>query len=146
MQITKLTPLPEIIKIGEQCDKCGHCCSHGSGFMVAGDKEKIAKFLKIAESELETKFVDKVTLFNTTLLRPKLKTKKNLPYGSCVFLNDNKCSINEVKPLQCRTGNCFENSEELSQWFVLNYLVNSNDSESMKQYEIYKELKETNIK
>ena len=54
-----------------------------------------------------------------------------------VFFGDIGCKIHKVKPLQCRIGNCGEHGEELSIWFMLNYLVNTKDPESIRQYNIY---------
>jgi uncharacterized protein len=133
-EITKETPLKEIEKIGSKCNKCGHCCSYGSGFAVARDLPKIAKFLKISVDELKKKYFESVNQFNTTLYRPKLLGK---PYGPCIFLKDKQCSIHPVKPLQCKTGNLFEYSEDLRVWFALNYQVNEEDPESIRQWESY---------
>lgn len=75
-------------------------------------------------------------LFNKKLLRPRLKTKDK-PYGECIFFSNNGCSIQKVKPLQCRVGNCNEYGEQLSIWFMLNYLVDKDDPESIRQYSAY---------
>jgi Fe-S-cluster containining protein len=75
-------------------------------------------------------------LFNTNLSRPKIK-KEDKPYGECIFLQNKKCTIQKVKPLQCRVGNCNEHGERLSKWFMLNYLVNKDDPESIRQYAAY---------
>ena len=136
MQITKNTPISEILKLGHDCKQCGHCCSHGSGFLIGEDKKNISKFLRITEEELIKKYLEEKELFNTKLSRPKLKTS-NKPYGECVFLDDKKCKIHKVKPLQCRVGNCNEHGERLSKWFMLNYLVNKDDPESIRQYAAY---------
>ncbi len=136
MQITKNTPINGILRLGQECKKCGHCCSHGSGFLIGDDKKNIARFLGITEKELQEKYLEEKELFNTKLLRPKSKTS-NKPYGECVFLKDKKCNIQKVKPLQCRVGNCNEYGERLSKWFMLNYSVNKDDPESIRQYAAY---------
>lgn len=133
--ITRKTKLSTVLKIGEECEKCSHCCSHGSGFLVGEDVKKIARFLKISEEELKKKYLEEITLFNTTLFRPKLK-KDGKPYGKCVFLGKD-CKIHKVKPLQCKIGNCKEEGEELSLWFMLNYQLNDKDPESIRQYAVY---------
>jgi len=134
--IQKNTPPSEILKLSQQCRQCGHCCSHGSGFLIGNDIKNIAEYLKITEKELKEKYLEEKELFNTKLLRPKLKTKDK-PYGKCVFLDDKKCKIHQVKPLQCRVGNCNEHGEQLSQWFMLNYQINKDDPESIRQYASY---------
>lgn len=136
MQITKNTRISEILKLGQECKQCGYCCSHGSGFLIGDDLKNIAKYLKITEKEVKQKYLEEKELFNTKLLRPKLK-KSDKPYGKCIFLEDKKCKIHKVKPLQCRVGNCNEHGEKLSIWFMLNYLVNKDDPESIRQYAAY---------
>lgn len=136
MQISKNTPINEILKLSQECRQCGHCCSHGSGFLIGNDLKNIAEYLQITEKELKEKYLEEKELFNTKLLRPKLKTNDK-PYGKCIFLIENKCTINKVKPLQCKVGNCNKHGEKLSMWFMLNYLVNKDDPESIRQYAAY---------
>jgi Fe-S-cluster containining protein len=133
--ITKKTKLKDVLKAGKECNKCGNCCSHGTGFLVDGESKNISKFLDIKEEELD-KLLDEVELFNKKMLRPKTIGK---PFGKCVFLKDKLCSIQEVKPLHCRIGNCNSDGEEISAWFTLNYLVDPKDPESVRQYKIYLE-------
>ncbi|MFO8016547.1 MAG: YkgJ family cysteine cluster protein [Candidatus Woesearchaeota archaeon] len=142
--ITKDTPLSEILELGSVCRRCGHCCSHGSGFLVRQDHEKIADFLGINVKELKERYLEEDEKFNTRLWRPKLKKKEDkdhLPYGECIFLEKKEgrasCRIDEVKPLQCRTGNCSEQGEELNLWFTLHHFLNENDPESVRQYAAY---------
>lgn len=137
MKITTHTPLKRVLELGMQCNRCGHCCSHGSGFLVREDHRKIAKHLKVSEKKLKEKFLEEIEKFNTRLWRPRLEKKGNLPYGKCIFLKDKLCKIHKVKPLQCRIGNCSENGEKLSLWFTLNYFLNENDPESVRQYAVY---------
>jgi len=133
--ITKSTPLAKVLELGKECKKCGHCCKHGTGFLAGDDAKKIAKFLGITEKELEEKYLEPVTKFNTTLFRPKsIKGKK--PYGVCVFY-DKECTIHKVKPLQCKIGNCNKYGEELSVWFDLNYFANENDPQSIREWKVY---------
>ena len=51
--IKKDTPLKQVLKIGEECSKCGHCCNYGSGALTKDDLKNISKFLKINEKELK---------------------------------------------------------------------------------------------
>jgi len=134
--ITKNTPLKEVLKLGKECKKCGHCCKYGSGFLVDPNEKKIANLLGITEKKLKEKYLEEVEKFNTKRLRPKL-IKKGKPYGSCIFLEKNECKIHEVKPLQCRIGNCSKDGEKLSIWFTLNYFVNKQDPESIRQFNAY---------
>jgi len=137
MTITKQTPLKEVKALAEACDKCGHCCNYSSGFLIEEDKKKIAEFLGIDEKKLEKDFLEEFEKFNTKRLRPKL-LRKGKQYGVCVFYDKKVgCKIHSVKPLQCKLGNCKEHGEELSIWFLLNYFVDANDPESIRQYNEY---------
>ncbi len=141
MQIRKETKIDDILKLGQLCNRKNNCCKYGSGFLIGNDLKNIAQFLGMNESEVKERYLEEKQLFNTKLFRPKLKareTKKiNMPYGECIFFEDNGCKIHQVKPLQCRIGNCGKHGEELGLWFMLNYLVNKNDAESIRQYATY---------
>ena len=130
------TPRDEILELGKVCSRKNNCCKHGSGFLVDGDAKKIAKFLKISEKQLKDKYLEEKEQFNKKLWRPKLKTN-GMPYGQCIFFKENGCEIHEVKPLQCRTGNCSLFGEDLSAWFLLNYILDKDDPESIRQYALY---------
>ncbi|MEA2037383.1 MAG: YkgJ family cysteine cluster protein [Nanoarchaeota archaeon] len=136
MEIKKQTTLSEVLNLGKECDRNNNCCKHGSGFLAHDDLSKIAQFLSITPEELKEKYLDEKELFNTSLFRPKIKAN-NKPFGECVFFDSEGCKIHSVKPLQCRIGNCSEHGEKLGQWFMLNYLVNKDDPESVRQYAAY---------
>lgn len=134
--ITKQTLLQDILRIGQSCNRCGHCCNYGSGSLVGKDAKNIAKFLGISGEKLKTEYLEKVEKFNTVRLRP-ITLKKGKPYGRCIFYTKKGCKINPVKPLECKVGNCGKYGEQLSIWFALNYFLNINDPESIRQYSIY---------
>ena len=135
MNMKKDSSLKQVLEIGKECKRCNHCCSFGSGFLVGDDKKKIAKHLGLTEKKLEEKYLEEVEKFNTKLFRPKTIKK---PYGKCVFLDDKKgCTIHKVKPLQCRVGNCGPYGEELSLWFTLNYFVNKDNAQSIRDFATY---------
>ena len=134
--IKKSTSLKTILRLGKKCKQCGHCCSHGSGFILKDEIKKIAKKFKIEDKDFIRKYLKKTVVFNTPVY--KFRTKKSdKPYGECIFLEENKCRIQSVKPLHCRIGNCNEHGEELSAWFTVNYLVNKADPESIRQFNLY---------
>lgn len=132
--IGKNIKLQEVLKISENCGRCGSCCRYGTGFLVDNDLKNIAKELNIDEKEVKEKYLEEVEYFNKKLSRPKTNKK---PFGECIFLKDRLCSIQDVKPLHCRIGNC--SNEELSAWFLLNYIIDKDDPESVRQYKIYLE-------
>jgi Fe-S-cluster containining protein len=122
-EIKQTTPLKKILAIGAECKQCGHCCKHGTGFVLASEAKKYNK-----------KNLEETEVFNTKVFKFKTKAK---PFGACMFLKRNKCSIHKKKPLHCRVGTCSEHGEEISVWFALNYLVNVHDPESIRQWNIY---------
>lgn len=139
--ITKNTPLKDVLELAApcRCNSCNHGCKFGSGSLAGDDAKKIASFLGISEEDLKKGFLEEVELFNKKLQRPKLIREKSKPYGRCVFYDDkNGCTIHEVKPLECKTSiNCKDYGEELSVWFMVNHVIDSNDAESVRQYATY---------
>ncbi len=140
--IAKDTPIKILRELGKDCKKCGHCCSHGTGMLVPEDMPRIARFLNITEEELKEKYLEEVEMFNTKAWRPKT-VKKGRPYGKCVFHNDREqCRIHVAKPFQCVIMNCRKDAEQAIQWFYLNYLMNPDDPESVRQWASYLKQKE----
>jgi len=150
--IKKDLPLKEILKLAPpcMCDACNNGCKFGSGALVVNEKLKlndiknIAKNLNISEDELEKTYLEPIERFNTKTFRPKILRKKNvegkeLPFGRCIFYDDKiGCKIHEVKPVECKISmGCKDYSEQLSQWFMLNFFVNSKDPESLRQFNAY---------
>lgn len=139
--ITKNTPLKEVLQLAVpcRCNACSHGCKYGSGTLVGDDTMRIAAFLGISEEDLKKGFLEEIELFNKKLLRPKLIRESNKPFGRCVFYDDKKgCTVHEVKPLECKTSvSCKEYGEGLSVWFMINYVVDANDAESIRQYAHY---------
>ena len=84
-------------------------------------------------------YLEKKTIFNTDVHRPKLMKKKGKQYGVCVFHRENEgCTIHGVKPLHCKvTAPCGKYGVELDQWFSLNYIVNPADPESIRLWATY---------
>lgn len=139
--IHKNTPLKEVLQLAMpcQCDSCNHGCKFGSGSLIGEDSKKIAKFLNTPEEQLKKHYLEEVELFNKKLLRPKLIKEKNKPYGKCVFFDDEiGCKIHQVKPLECKTSiQCKDYGQDLSIWFMVNFVIEPNDPESIRQYAGY---------
>jgi len=134
--ITKDTPEEEVIREADICNRCGKCCSVDSGYLADDDFKKIADFLGKTVDELKDEYLETFEKFNKTLFKPK-KLRGDKQYGKCIFLIDDLCSIQEVKPLYCRLVNCGPNSRKMALWFDLNYVVDENDPESIRQYASY---------
>ena len=83
-------------------------------------------------------YLEETEMFHTKAFKLKTEFKKDKPYGECVFFSPAEgCKIHDVKPLFCQTSNCFAYSQDLISWFYLNYLVNPDDAESVRQYASY---------
>lgn len=139
--IHKNTPLKEVLKLAApcRCNACNSGCKYGSGSLIGDDAKNIAAFLMISEEELKGNFLEEVELFNKKLFRPWLIREKNKPFGRCIFYDEIKgCTVHPVKPLECKTSiQCKEYGEELSIWFMVNYVINPKDPESIRQYAQY---------
>ena len=139
--ISKSTTLREVLKLAApcQCSACNHGCKFGSGSLVEGDAKQIAEFLKISEEDLKKDFLEEAELFNKKVFRPRLLRQKGKIHGRCVFYSDKKgCTIHKVKPLECKTSiQCKDYGEDLSIWFMVNHIVDTNDPESKRQYAQY---------
>jgi Fe-S-cluster containining protein len=138
MTITKDTPLKNILEIGAKCNKCGSCCSFGSGFVLDSELSKIAASLNMDKERFKKECAEEQEIFHTPLFKFRTKKQENKPYGKCMFLQpDNLCQIQSVKPLHCRIGNCAEHGDDLHTWFILNHCLNAFDPESIRQYNSY---------
>lgn len=146
MQITKETPLNVISELGKECDQCNNCCKYDTGIVLKEDIPQIAASFKLTIEDFKNKYLVKHDRFNKQCFKFKqIKDSKHTkpfgtkPYGKCIMLDEEKgCTIHSIKPLHCRV--CSTKSkfgEKLTQWFALNYLVNTNDPESIRQWAVY---------
>ncbi len=133
MIISKQTPKNEVLKLGSHCEKSNHCCSYTSGFLAKDDLSRIAKFLGMSKQQVMDNYLEEVEMFNKKALRPR-RDIQDKPYGPCVFLEEKGCKIHEVKPLHCKVFTCKPFGFQLTQWFYLNYLVDPEDPEAIRQY------------
>lgn len=78
------------------CQRCGNCC-RWPGEVPVGTTEinAIAEFLEIPVDV----FIEQYTHLRRNRTGLTLIEK---PDGACIFLEDNRCTINPAKPLQCR--------------------------------------------
>lgn len=143
MEITRNTKKEVALKLGKKCKRCGKCCSFGAGFAQIDELSKIAEFLKISEDKLKKNYFDEKNIFNKKVYEPKLNKKDKMPFGSCIFMKENMCTIQDVKPLHCRVGNCNKYGEDMSEWYTVNYLVDINSPESIRQWKARVDLKPT---
>ena len=81
------------------CQGSGNCCvSHGEyGFVYLDkdDRKQMANLLGLTISAFTRKYCQKSDGYY------HLKSPKDSP--DCIFLDNNKCSVYEARPMQCRT-------------------------------------------
>lgn len=80
-----------------QCTGCGKCCTGPSGFVYISnpDLERLASYLQISQWEFILNYTKRVDGMLVLLDRPGTH--------DCIFLKDNRCSVYEGRPTQCRT-------------------------------------------
>ena len=134
VHVTKSTSLKVIEDISSTpCKKlnCTKCCEQGTGTALESDLPAIARELHLSVDAIKQDLFEPVTKYNTTHWKPKMETK---PYGKCVFLDKNGCTIQAVKPTGCRLSSWNQHGEQLNEWFDLNYFVKTQDPESVRQW------------
>ena len=79
-----------------RCHRCGECC-RWPGYVIIEkpDIAALARTLSLSESE----FIDKYARLTENRGRLSLIEK---PDGSCIFLENNSCSVYLARPKQCR--------------------------------------------
>ena len=87
---------PDILK-EFRCSGCGECCRWGGSVLLTDeDIRKMADFMGISESEF---------ISVHTRLAPSRKQLALLDQadGSCAFLDGDRCSVYEARPVQCKS-------------------------------------------
>ncbi|MBU0980725.1 MAG: YkgJ family cysteine cluster protein [Nanoarchaeota archaeon] len=136
--ISKDTKREKALEIAKECEACGHCCKHASGILIEDEKKALARHFRLSEEEFESKYLEDTERFNTKIKRFRQIRSKQRPHGQCIMLAPTgKCTIHKVKPLYCRITNCNDAGEQLTVWFALNYFININDAESIRQWAQY---------
>lgn len=134
-ELSRKTTEKEALERGAHCDRCGHCCQFSSGLMIDGEDSRIAEHLGISPERLREHYLEESVQFNRRMLRPRLIRKGTMPYGRCIFY-DGGCTINDVKPLHCRIGNCGPDGERLTDWFYINHVIDTDDEQSLKEWHL----------
>ncbi len=146
MLISRQTPEDVVVKLGSECNRCGHCCKYNTGIVLEEELERIASYLGVSVEELKKNYLEETVIFNKRVFKPKLLKKRTrigkeeveLPYGQCIFYDERVgCVIHEAKPLYCRIATCKPHSKEALQWFYLNYLVDPHDPNSIREWATY---------
>lgn len=139
--IRRTTPREVIEELAGPPDKEDATCRHGSGVLINDDLPIIAGHLGITEDHLKKRYLEPITKFNTTLHRPKLRAK---PVGACVFYDEKKgCTINTVKPYQCRIASRNHHGERIIEWFDANFFLDPKDPASLREWASRSKFKKT---
>lgn len=102
------------------CKMCGKCCKgEGSAFLYPDDIRRMALSMKLSLQQVVDRYTDFIMLeMNETggayFYIPYLVIKKTKK--TCVFLNDDVCSIHDFKPEQCRETPFVEEFFSDAQW------------------------------
>lgn len=80
-----------------QCSGCGQCCTGENGYtwVLPHDIKAIAAFLKLDVRAFERQYLRRAYSRLALIDRPGT--------FDCVFLENKKCKIYPVRPVQCRT-------------------------------------------
>jgi hypothetical protein len=81
-----------------ECLGCGRCCSGPEeGYVWLNDEElrAIADSLRLTEQEFRRRYIRRVGKRQTIIEDKKTK--------NCIFLQNGKCTIYDLRPTQCRT-------------------------------------------
>ncbi len=87
-----------------KCTACGGCCSwQGCAPLYPDDVERIAKHLDMSEEAFIKKYSRHILVRyedeHEVMIVPYLVVKTN--GNQCIFLENHRCSIHEVKPWHC---------------------------------------------
>jgi len=87
---------PEAMPIFHDCQRCTACCRWpGQVRLTADEITRLAAFLELSEHDFVQRF--------TRLTRDRRGLAlQEQPDGACVFLVGNDCTVQSVKPQQCR--------------------------------------------
>ena len=84
------------MRIYFDCQRCTACCRWPGQVRLTDDEmTRLASFLRLTEFD----FIQKYTRLRQDRRGLALQEKPN---GECVFLDGRDCSVQEVKPRQCR--------------------------------------------
>lgn len=85
-----------------RCALCGNCC-RGEGYVriTAEEGEKIAGHLNVSLSEFAARYTRIPEVSEQCDAGEVWLKDKPGPEQECIFLENNRCAIHEVKPTQC---------------------------------------------
>ncbi len=80
-----------------KCTGCGKCCTGSGGyvFLTPKDLEQLANHLSISPETFRSKYTQKVDDRLALIDKPHT--------DECIFLENQKCTVYDARPSQCRT-------------------------------------------
>ncbi|HSX10322.1 MAG TPA: YkgJ family cysteine cluster protein [Chlamydiales bacterium] len=80
-----------------KCTGCGKCCTGSPGYVYLshGDLTRLSAHFNITETEFTQKYTRYIDGQYALLDRPHST--------DCLFLENNRCTVYEARPVQCRT-------------------------------------------
>ncbi len=80
-----------------KCTGCGSCCGGSPGyvFLTESDEIRLAQSLSLSVEEFQKKY--------TRLFMGRRSLIEKKEQYDCIFLENQKCSVYESRPKQCRT-------------------------------------------
>jgi uncharacterized protein len=80
-----------------ECTGCGQCCTGAPGYIWVSENEikQMAMHLKLSLDEFSDRYLRQIG--------DRYSLRETFPNYDCIFLKDNKCSIYQLRPKQCRT-------------------------------------------
>lgn len=89
--------MTSLVSTSINCARCGACCRQpGDVYLQTDETETIARFLRLTAHAFTATYTRLCANRSGLILA-------EAPDGACIFLQDNLCRIQAVKPRQCRT-------------------------------------------
>lgn len=138
VSITKNTPETRVAALGSECTRCNHCCTIDSGILFEEDITRIADSLQMPRDEFTRTYLEPHERFHTKCWKLKQIREDQIPFGRCILLGEEGCTVHDTKPKYCRLlSTASKHGQQLAAWFALNYFVNPTDPESIRQWAVY---------
>lgn len=106
-----------------RCLGCGDCCRHNRDVVVleSQDAYRLAKYFGLTMTEVIDKYTD-MRFITEELPFPVFLLKTTGVEDSCIFLEDNRCTVQKAKPRTCRLypfcAEPMEPNAESFNWFL----------------------------